>query len=36
MMAKPAVSEESREHRQRACSERLIDERFLPFERLDS
>ena len=34
-MAKPAIPEASRHHGQRACRQRLIDERLLPFERLD-
>ena len=35
MMAQPAVTEESRQHGQCARRERLVDERLLPFERLD-
>lgn len=35
MMAKSAVPEESCQHGQGACRERLIDEGLLPFERLD-
>ena len=35
MMAEPAVAEESRQHGQGARRESLIDERLLPFERLD-
>ena len=31
-----SVAQEAREHRQRACGERLIDERLLAFESLDS
>ena len=36
MMAESAVPEESRQHGQGARRERLIDERFLPFEGLNS
>jgi hypothetical protein len=32
MMDEPAVPEESRQHGQGACRERLIDEWFLPLE----
>src|SRR5579863_5698388 len=35
MMDEPAVPEESRQHGQGARRERLVDERLLPFERLD-
>ena len=35
MMAQPAVTEESSQHRQGACRKSLIDERFLPLKRFN-